>query len=107
MWKTLLTALQNLLTLARDLEDNRKEIKDLNEKIYKLATIVHGLSEKIDANARQEVVERKALVLQLENELLKAGKEAQLLQEKSGQTKVKSDVREDDVKKVLTEFLKK
>jgi len=43
MWKTLLTALQNLLTLARDLEDNRKEIKDLNEKIYKLATIVHGL----------------------------------------------------------------
>ena len=87
MWKTLLTALQNLLTLARDLEDNRKEIKDLNEKIYKLATIVHGLSEKIDANARQEVVERKALVLQLENELLKAGKEAHLLQEKSGQTK--------------------
>jgi hypothetical protein len=87
MWKTLLTALQNLLTLARDLEDNRKEIKDLNEKIYKLATIVHGLSEKIDANARQEVVERKALVLQLENELLKADKEAQLLQGKSGQTK--------------------
>ena len=87
MWKTLLTALQNLLTLARDLEDNRKEIKDLNEKIYKLATIVHGLSEKIDANARQEVVERMALVLQLENELLKAGKEAHLLQEKSGQTK--------------------
>ena len=87
MWKTLLTALQNLLTLARDLEDNRKEIKDLNEKIYKLATIVHGLSEKIDANARQEVVERKALVLQLENELLKAGKEAHLLQQKSGQTK--------------------
>jgi hypothetical protein len=87
MWKTLLTALQNLLTLARDLEDNRKEIKDLNEKIYKLATIVHGLSEKIDANARQEVVERKALVLQLENELLKAGKEAQLLQERSGPTK--------------------
>jgi len=87
MWKTLLTALQNLLTLARDLEDNRKEIKDLNEKIYKLATIVHGLSEKIDANARQEVVERKALVLQLENELLKAEKEGQLLQGKSGQTK--------------------
>ena len=87
MWKTLLTALQNLLTLARDLEDNRKEIKELNEKIYKLATIVHGLSEKIDANARQEVVERKALVLQLENELLKAGKEAQLLQGKSDQTK--------------------
>ena len=87
MWKTLLTALQNLLTLARDLEDNRKEIKDLNEKIYKLATIVHGLSEKIDANARQEVVERKALVLQLENALLKEGKEAQLLQVTSGQTK--------------------
>ena len=87
MWKTVLTALQNLLTLARDLEDNRKEIKELNEKIYRLATIVQGLSEKIDANARQEVSERRALILQLENELLKAGKQTRLLQSKSSQGK--------------------
>jgi hypothetical protein len=78
MWKTLLTILHNVLTLARDLEENRKEIKELNEKIYALATTVRSLSDKIDANARQAVSERKALILQLENALLKAGREASL-----------------------------
>lgn len=32
MWKTLLTILQSVFTLARDLEENRKETKELNEK---------------------------------------------------------------------------
>ena len=43
MWKIVLTTLQNLLTLARDLEENRKEIKELNEKLYKLASAVRSL----------------------------------------------------------------
>ncbi len=60
MWKTVLTALKNLLTLARDLEENRQEIKDLNEKIYGLASAVRSLSDKIDANAQQEASERRA-----------------------------------------------
>lgn len=51
MWKIVLTTLQNLLTLARDLEDNRKEIKEVNEKIFQLASAVRSLSEKIDSNA--------------------------------------------------------
>ena len=78
MWKIVLTTLQNLLTLARDLEENRKEIKELNEKIYKLAAAVRSLSEKIDSNAQHEASERKALILQLENDLLKAGEKPRL-----------------------------
>jgi uncharacterized protein YlxW (UPF0749 family) len=79
MWKIVLTTLQNLLTLARDLEENRKEIKELNEKLYKLASSVRSLSDKIDSNARLEASERKALILQFENELLKASEKARLL----------------------------
>jgi ABC-type transporter Mla subunit MlaD len=78
MWKTVLTALKNLLTLARDLEENRREIKDLNEKIYRLASAVQGLADKIDANAQKEISERRALVLQLENDLLKARRETRV-----------------------------
>lgn len=79
MWKTLLTVLQNVLTLARDLEENRQEIKELNEKVYRLTNIVQRLSDKLDAQARQERAEREKLTLQLENELLKSGREVKLL----------------------------
>jgi cell division septum initiation protein DivIVA len=82
MWKTVLTALKNLLTLARDLEENRQEIKELNEKIYGLASAVRSLSDKIDANAQQEASERRALILRLENDLLRAGREVHSLSDK-------------------------
>jgi hypothetical protein len=78
MWKTLLTILQSVFTLARDLEENRKEIKELNEKVYALASAVRSLAEKMDANTQQQTAEHKALVLQVENELLKAGKKVDL-----------------------------
>jgi hypothetical protein len=48
MWKTVLTAVQNLLILTRDLEENRRHIRDLNEKLYKLASLVQSLSDKIE-----------------------------------------------------------
>ena len=79
MWKTLLTILQNVLTLARDLEENRKEIRELNEKLYSLASVVRSLSEKIEANAQLGESERKALILQLENELLRVHNESRSL----------------------------
>jgi ABC-type transporter Mla subunit MlaD len=88
MWKTLLTILKNLLTLARDLEENRKEVKELNEKIYALASAVRNLSDKIDANAQHEASERKTLILQLENELLRSDRGIILL--KSGKKGSKS-----------------
>jgi hypothetical protein len=90
MWKTLLTVLKNLLTLARDLEENRKEIKDLNEKVYELASIVRSLSDKIDSTLQNEASERKALVLQLENELLRAGREVRSLKSGSKSKSTKS-----------------
>jgi len=72
MWKTILTVLLNLVRLARDLEENRKEIKELNEKMYKFAGVVQSLSDKIDANIQIGDIERKAFLLQVQNELLKA-----------------------------------
>lgn len=92
MWKTLLAILKTVLTLARDLEENRKEIKELNEKLYSLASAVRSLSEKIDANTHLEEAERKALILKLENELLKSTKEHRTLnteQKKAGSKKGK------------------
>ena len=74
MWKTLLNILQSVLTLARDLEENRKEIKELNETIYKLALIVRGLSDKVDGQAQHQALDRKALILQLKNELPQSAK---------------------------------
>lgn len=87
MWKTILTFFQNVLMLARDLEENRQEIKELNEKIYRLTIIVQRLSDKLDANAQQEQAEREKLRLQLENELLKAGRETKLLGSKKSAKK--------------------
>jgi archaellum component FlaC len=79
MWKTIITILLNVFGLARDLEENRKEIKDLNEKVYALAGAVRSLSDKLDANVQIGVAERKALVLQLQNELLMANHEIRTL----------------------------
>jgi septal ring factor EnvC (AmiA/AmiB activator) len=87
MWKTLLTVLQNVLTLARDLEESRREIKELNEKIYRLTAVVQRLSDRIDANERQERAEREKLALQLEYELLKSGRETKLLGSKKSAKK--------------------
>lgn len=77
--ETLLTVIQNLLTLARDLEENRQEIKELNEKVYRLAAAVQRLSDKLDANERQERAEREKMRLQIENEMLKSGGNPKLL----------------------------
>ena len=57
---------------SRDLEENRKEIKQINEKIFVLASAVQTLSDKIDANAKTEAAARNILVLELENQLLRS-----------------------------------
>jgi hypothetical protein len=64
--------------LARDLEENRKEIKELNEKVYALASSCVACLTKLTLTQR-ETAERKALVLKLENELLKARGKARSL----------------------------
>lgn len=79
MWKTIITVLLNVFGLARDLEENRNEIKDLNEKLYALAGVVRSLSDKLDANLQIGEAERKALLLQLENELLRVNLDTRLI----------------------------
>ena len=84
MWR-ILTVLQESLTLIRDLKEIRQDIRALYERVFALSADVRSLSEKIDANAQQQVSEQKALSLWFENELLKADKEVRLL--KSSRTK--------------------
>ena len=78
MWR-ILTVLQEVLTLTRDLKEMRQHTSALNERVFALNSDVRSLSEKIEANAQQQASERKALILWFENELLKADKGAKLL----------------------------
>jgi hypothetical protein len=83
MWR-ILTILQRVFVLTRDVEDTRQLVTTLHDRVQALTSDVRSLSEKIEANSQQQASERKALILWFENELLKADKEANLL--KSGRT---------------------
>lgn len=78
MWR-ILTILQKVFILARDVDEIREHIRALNDKVHALTSDVQSLSEKIEANAEHQAAERKALSLWFENELLKADKHARLL----------------------------
>lgn len=78
MWR-ILTVLDEVLTLTRDVNEIRQDIRALNERVHALTSDVRSLSEKIDASAQQQTSERKALSLWFENELLKADNKARLL----------------------------
>ena len=84
MWR-ILTILQDVLTLSRDVNEIRQDIRALYEKVHALTSDVRSLSEKIDAKVEQQASERKALSLWFENELLKADKKTKLL--RSGRSK--------------------
>lgn len=71
MFKQLLTLAQTILTLAKDLEQNRDEIKEVRKDLLNLTLLVQRLSDEIRLTAQHESSEREKLVLQLQNELLK------------------------------------
>jgi septal ring factor EnvC (AmiA/AmiB activator) len=71
MWKQLLTLLQTVFTLARDIEETRTEMKNLREEVNKLTSVVVALKGQIDVIDQREIGEREKLALQLDNEFLK------------------------------------
>lgn len=62
---------QTVLTLAKDLEQNRADIKELRRDFMNLAMTVQRLSDEIKLNSQQESGERENLALKLENDMLK------------------------------------
>lgn len=61
MWR-ILTILQKVFILARDVDEIREHIRALNDKVHALTSDVQSLSEKIEANAEHQAAERKALI---------------------------------------------
>lgn len=71
MWKQLLTLLQTVFTLARDIEETRTEMKNLRQEVNKLTSAVVALKGQIDVIDQREIGEREKLALHLDNEFLK------------------------------------
>ena len=76
MWKQLYEAIKQVLLLTHKTEQNREEIKELQQQVRELAVAlerltyeVHRVSEKIDRASENEGNEREKLALRLENEL--------------------------------------
>jgi hypothetical protein len=71
MWKRILELGAKLLTLGKELEQNRADIKEVRRDLLNLTLLVQRLSDEIKLTNQREANEREKLVLQLENELLK------------------------------------
>jgi predicted nucleic acid-binding Zn-ribbon protein len=71
MWKKILEIAARLVTLGRELEQNRNDVKELRRDLLNLALLVQRLSDEIRLSGQREAAEREKLVLQLDNELLK------------------------------------
>lgn len=79
MWKQILTFVQTVFTLARDIEETRAETKHLREEVNKLTAAVVSLKGQIDVISQREQGEREKLALNLENEFLKRAAKPQEL----------------------------
>jgi predicted nucleic acid-binding Zn-ribbon protein len=71
MWKEILDFGARLLTLSKELEQNRTDIKEIRQDLNRMALALQRLSDEIVLARERESSEREKLALQLENELLK------------------------------------
>jgi septation ring formation regulator EzrA len=85
MWKQIYEWLKDILTITRDTQENRAEIKELRKEIERLTNIVQHLAfdsqrlnEEIKHIRKDEAQEREKLILKLENELLKSERRKEL-----------------------------
>ena len=72
MWRQLLTLIRTAFTLARDLEQTRAEINEINKQILDMTLALQRLSDEIRLVSQRENSEREKLALELENALLRA-----------------------------------
>jgi predicted nucleic acid-binding Zn-ribbon protein len=66
MWQQFLNFIAAILSLARDLEEARKDIRRMNEQLHELALVVERLQGQIIAISQHEQAEREKLDLQIQ-----------------------------------------
>jgi hypothetical protein len=71
MWAKLWTLLQTVITLARDLEQTRNDVKDIRRDIVQLTLAVQHLANEIQLAKREDAGEREKMAMQLQIEFLK------------------------------------
>jgi hypothetical protein len=71
MWKDLFSFIQNVLTLAKEQDRLRDEVKRLERLVLEQSLLLQRISDKLDMNAQKDRDEREKLALQLQIEMLK------------------------------------
>jgi regulator of replication initiation timing len=65
MWRKLWEFITAAITLARDIEETRTEIKEVREELHRLSLAVVQLQAQLAALAQHEQIEREKLLLQI------------------------------------------
>ena len=71
MWKQFYEWVKWLVLLAREMRQNRADIKELQNQFEELTAVVQELAFEVRRNKENETHEREKLVLKLENAMLK------------------------------------
>jgi len=71
MWKQLAALIQTVFTLAKDLEQNRAEVREVRRDLLNLTLLVQRLSDEIKLTDQRESSEREKLALQIQVEMMK------------------------------------
>ncbi len=93
MWKQIYDLFVNFATLAQKMEKQEQAIKDLQRDLRELTAFVQRLASELQRTqddlkntAEREAYERKLFQLQIENQLLKAGRQLPPPGKDSGET---------------------
>lgn len=89
MWRSLLNFIAAALTLARDLEESRKETREIREELHRLSLAVVKLQDQLIALAESEQNEREKLALRLQLERAKDAPRLTAKKKKKGRRKPK------------------
>lgn len=82
MWKQLLDLFTKIITLSQRtdkleqiVKNQQQELKDLTAFVQRMAFELQRTNDEMKRTAEREATERKLLRLQIENQLLKAGRQ--------------------------------
>lgn len=70
-WNDFASLVKNVLTLGREMEQTRSDIRDMRQDLHALALRVEQLAGEIKLTNEREAAEREKIVMQLQVALLK------------------------------------